>query len=94
MKESKYYTDKDGKIWSRNPLTPSEIILACLIGLLIIGAIAKGLKNEPKCDCKYHIIDTPKQAPLQINGVNYWIEADTVDNTIFYRIYGNEHHHK
>jgi hypothetical protein len=81
------------------PLKPSEIIMIILIGLLIVFSIMNKMRSNMLVhlvhDGKYnHVIKCNQKYPLNIEDcVNkYWIEADTVDNTIFYRLYWKEKH--
>jgi hypothetical protein len=77
-------------------MKPSEIIMTILIGLLIIFTIMNKMRsNKLVHDGKYnHIVECTKQNPLDamkvIRANNIWIEADTVDDTIHYRIYWSE----
>lgn len=63
-------------------LKPSEIILGVLIILLILFSIMNKMRSTTLIhESKYkHIIDCN-------SNFQYQIEADTVDNTIFYRLY-------
>jgi hypothetical protein len=78
------------QINTQHHMKTSEIILLIIFTLLVIIDIDTTINKKSK---NYiHIIDTNINHPFNIEDCinKYRIEADTVDNQIFYRLYWKE----